>query len=218
MLVDYFYTGVELLEALCARGLLACGTVRANRRSLPANLLPRNVNLHRGEFRVAQKDDLMCSVWMDTKAVLILSNCHHPAAHSSVERRNDQGVRGPVVVSKALEDYQLHMKGVDLCDQMIGYHLINHRSKKWWRPADGCRPQCVHRRKRIPPGGICSSVACLPGLCRRLVTGPDRRYQVGKSSPTCTCPPASDSCPRSRTNIKHAVSAPFEPVLVNVVV
>ena len=25
------------------------------------------------------------------------------------------------------------MKGVDLCDQMTGYHLINHRSKKWWR-------------------------------------------------------------------------------------
>ena len=25
------------------------------------------------------------------------------------------------------------MKGVDLCDQMIGYHLTNHRSKKWWR-------------------------------------------------------------------------------------
>jgi hypothetical protein len=25
------------------------------------------------------------------------------------------------------------MKGVDLCDQMVGYYLLNHRSKKWWR-------------------------------------------------------------------------------------
>ena len=133
IMMDNFYTGVELLEALRARGLLACGTVRANRRGLPVDLLPRNVNLHRGEFRVAQKDDLMCSVWMDTRAVLILSNYHHPAARGSVERRNQQGVRGPVPVPKALEDYQLYMKGVDLCDQMIGYHLINHRSKKWWR-------------------------------------------------------------------------------------
>ena len=72
---------------------------------LPANLLPWNVNLHRGEFHVTQKDDLMCSVWMDTKAVLILSNYHHTGAPGSVERRNNQGVRGLVAVPKALEDY-----------------------------------------------------------------------------------------------------------------
>ena len=144
VMMDNFYMGVELLEALRVRGLLACGTVRAN---------PRNVRLQRGEFRLAQKDDLMCSVWMDTKPVLILSNYHSPAARCTVERHNVQGVRGPVVVPKALEDYQvhmkgvcgpvvvpkaledyqIHMKGVDLCDQMTGYHLINHRSKKWWR-------------------------------------------------------------------------------------
>ena len=133
VMMDNFYTEVELMEAQRARGLLACGTVRANRRGLPANLLPRNVNLHRGEFRVAQKDDLMCSVWMDTMAVLILSNYHHPTARGSVERCNAQGVRAHVVVPKALDDYQVHMKGVDFCDQMTGYHLINHRSKKWWR-------------------------------------------------------------------------------------
>ena len=133
VMMDNFYMGVELLEALHVRGLLACGTVRANRRGLPANLLPRNIRLQRGEFRLAQKDDLMYSVWMDTKPVLILSNYHSPAARGTVERRNAQGVRGPVVVPKALGDYQVHMKGVDLCDQMTGYHLINHRSKKWWR-------------------------------------------------------------------------------------
>ena len=31
------------------------------------------------------------------------------------------------------EDYQKRMKGVDLCDQMVGYFLLNHRSWKWWR-------------------------------------------------------------------------------------
>ena len=112
VMMDNFYMGVELLEALRVRGLLACGTVHANRRGLPANLLTRNIRLQRGEFRLAQKDDLMCSVWMDTKPVLILSNYHSPAARCTVERRNAQGVRGPVVVPKALGDYQVHMKGV----------------------------------------------------------------------------------------------------------
>ena len=30
-------------------------------------------------------------------------------------------------------DYQENMKGVDLLDQMIGYYMFQHRSKKWWR-------------------------------------------------------------------------------------
>ena len=33
----------------------------------------------------------------------------------------------------ALQDYKTHMKGVDLCDQMIGYYHIRHRSNKWWQ-------------------------------------------------------------------------------------
>ncbi|KAL3881448.1 hypothetical protein ACJMK2_027890 [Sinanodonta woodiana] len=37
-----------------------------------------------------------------------------------------------VTVPKMLSDYQQNMKGVDLCDQMVGYYLLHHRSKKWW--------------------------------------------------------------------------------------
>lgn len=36
-------------------------------------------------------------------------------------------------VPKSVEDYQRHMKGVDLYDQMLGYYILNHRSRKWWR-------------------------------------------------------------------------------------
>ena len=50
VMMDNLYTGVELVEALRARSLLACGTAPANRKSLPANLLPWSVSLHRGEF------------------------------------------------------------------------------------------------------------------------------------------------------------------------
>ena len=129
VMIDNFYTILELLEELRARGLLACGTVQANPGGLPANLLPRNVHLHRGEFHVAQKD-LMCAVWVVTLSVLIMSNYYHTAARGSVELRNVEGVHGRVPLLKTLQDYQVHMNGVNLCDQMIGYHLSNHRSKK----------------------------------------------------------------------------------------
>ena len=29
-------------------------------------------------------------------------------------------------------DYQNNMKGVDVCDQMVGYYMSPHRSNKWW--------------------------------------------------------------------------------------
>ena len=132
--MDNFYTSTELFEGLRARGLLACGTVRANRKGLPAQILPRNVGaMQRGEYRVAQKNNLVCVVWMDTKPVIALSNYHSPTDRGTVQRRRAQEGRADVEVPLILEHYQRHMRGVDLCDQMTGYYLLEHRSNKWWR-------------------------------------------------------------------------------------
>ena len=50
------------------------------------------------------------------------------AGHHQVLRRRD-GVRTPVPGPKMLQDYQQHMRGVDLLDQAISYHTVNHRSR-----------------------------------------------------------------------------------------
>jgi hypothetical protein len=131
--MDNFYSSVQLFQTLRACGLLACGTVRANRKGLPVELLPRNVALERGAYKVAQKDEMMYSIWQDTKPVLVISNYHDPSEEGTVQRRQGRQNRVAVKVPLALQDYQMNMRGVDLCDQMIGYYMINHRSKKWWR-------------------------------------------------------------------------------------
>jgi len=107
---------------------LTGGTVRTNRKGLPKQL-----KLNKHEFKVAQKDELTFCVWQDTKAVCVLSNFHDPESQGTVNRRSGMNIQRPVVVPKMLSDYQKNMKGVDLCDQMVGYYLLNHRSKKWWR-------------------------------------------------------------------------------------
>jgi hypothetical protein len=96
-------------------------------------LLPKQLKLNKHEFKVAQKDELTFCVWQDTKAVCVLSNFHDPESQGTVNRRSGMNIQRPVVVPKMLRDYQKNMKGVDLCDQMVGYYLLNHRSKKWWR-------------------------------------------------------------------------------------
>ena len=130
--IDNLYTAVNLFSDLRIRGVMACGTVRSNRKGLPVALLPKNMKLQCGEFKVAQKDDLVFATWMDTKPVLTLSNFHDPTEQGTVLRRRDR-VRTQVPVPKMVQDYQQHMRGVDLLDQSISYHTINHRSKKWWR-------------------------------------------------------------------------------------
>ena len=105
--------------------------LRCNRKRLPAALFPKNVHLQRGEFKVAQKDDLACAVWMDTKPVLTLSNFHDPAEQGTVLQRREQ-FRTQLPVPKILQDYQQHMHGVDLMDQAVSYYAVNDRSKKWW--------------------------------------------------------------------------------------
>ena len=88
--MDNFYTSPHLLEHLKARGILACGTVRSNRKGLPTELLPKQLPpMNKGDFRVAQKNDLTYSVWQDTKPVLVLSNFHGPSQQKTVKRTRD---------------------------------------------------------------------------------------------------------------------------------
>ena len=130
--MDTFYTSVPLLRELHSFHMHGCGTVRANRKYLPEALRPKNVRLQKHEFKVAQKNELVCAVWKDTRVVIMLSNVHKPEATGTVRRRVDN-VRQNVRVPLCLSDYQQHMNGVDLCDQMIGYYQPDLRSKKWWR-------------------------------------------------------------------------------------
>ena len=133
--MDNFYTGPELLTEMRKFGLYGCGTVRAGRKGLPKNPeLTKKAKLERHAFRVAQKEELTFCLWQDTKMVMVLSNFHHPLARGKVNRRRERGMASvEVEVPASLSDYQRHMKGVDLMDQMIGYYQFQHRSLKWWR-------------------------------------------------------------------------------------
>jgi hypothetical protein len=122
--MDNFYTGTDLFKDLHIRGILACGTVRANRKGLPKDLLPKQVKLKKHEFKVAQNDGLSLCVLQDTKPVLVLSNFHDPKHTGQVTRRMAKNTI--VTVPLQLADYQKFMKGVDTYDHIIGYHMLHN--------------------------------------------------------------------------------------------
>lgn len=82
---------------------------------------------------MAQKDEFTFCAWQDTKVVQVLSTFHDPKERGVVLRRKGRDIQTQVPVPVCLADYQKHMKGVDLLDQMVGYYIFKDRSKKWWR-------------------------------------------------------------------------------------
>ena len=111
--MDIFFTSVALLKELHTAGVYACE--------------------EKHQCRVAQDHVLTFAMWQDTRPVLGLSNYHEQTAEGTVNRRTDNAEQVPVRVQRLFADYQRCMRGVDLSDQMIGYHIIHHRSKTWWR-------------------------------------------------------------------------------------
>uniref|UniRef100_A0A4W3GL10 PiggyBac transposable element-derived protein 4-like n=1 Tax=Callorhinchus milii TaxID=7868 RepID=A0A4W3GL10_CALMI len=120
---DRFFTYPDLLEDLQRiSGTKACATVHLNRKGLPAGA--RQLKLKtRGQVRFFQKGALLLTVWKDKRQVAVLST------NQSGKMVLDSGTLKP----QSVIDYNKHMGGVDISDQMRSYYPVGRPSKKWWR-------------------------------------------------------------------------------------
>ena len=132
---DNYYTSPELLDELLCRDTLACGTVRSNRKGLPAAI--SKAKLKPGECcfrRKAINDELgpmLALKWCDKRAVYILSTMH-----SAMEKPTGKICRtsgNAIYKPTAIVDYTKNMGGVDLSDQLMGYYHFLRPTVKWWR-------------------------------------------------------------------------------------
>jgi hypothetical protein len=131
---DNAYTSIPLAVHLLQNGTYCCGTVRSNRRGLPA-AIKSDANLARGEFRCAQDKklpNLTATVWRDTKVVRFLSTSNDPSKETRTLRRIN-GVRTEVTQPTCAAEYSLWMKGVDVFDHLRGVFSVGRRSKKAWK-------------------------------------------------------------------------------------
>lgn len=127
IVTDNYYTSPELLEILCHFHTDGLGTVRVNRKGLPAEVLQKK--LTRYECTAAYKNKLMCLRWKDKKDVTMLSTTH---ANDVAVVRNKRGENYEKPV--AIVDYNNGMGGVDLSDQyLITYSIARKRLKKYYQ-------------------------------------------------------------------------------------
>ena len=114
-------------------GFGACGTVRLNRRGLPERIKAQST-MSKGDVQSVSKDGLLAVKWMDKRQVTMISTIHDDSM-APVQRRSRfaDGGREVVEKPKCIVEYNRHMGGVDLSDQLTSYHSFGHRTVKWWR-------------------------------------------------------------------------------------
>jgi len=132
--IDNFYTSPELLVHLLAYHTLAVGTVRSNRKHMPARLKPTITDVEVGQTRFLQSHGVTVSRWKDKRDVFVASTVHGKSLTEVTRRAKKDGRYQVEVVQKptAVCDYNANMIGVDVFDQMLAYRDIVRRYMRWW--------------------------------------------------------------------------------------
>jgi len=130
VVTDNFYTSLPLARYLQEHETHLIGTLRANRRELPADVI--KAKLKRGEV-TGQQDQRGIKIisWVDKRRVNMLTTIpEHEATLMDTGRvRRGQRVKKPqcVVVYNRLK------KGVDLSDQFSSYYSPLRKSLRWYK-------------------------------------------------------------------------------------
>lgn len=128
--VDNYYTSPILFHDLFHRQTGACGTMRANRKGVPADL--KTVKLKKGESVAMTNGTLQLLKWKDKRDVHMCTTVHTAEfidVPGRVDRTTGQAIQRP----RCIVDYDKYMGAVDRCDQMISYPAFKRRTLKWWK-------------------------------------------------------------------------------------
>ncbi|KFM73118.1 PiggyBac transposable element-derived protein 4, partial [Stegodyphus mimosarum] len=124
---DRFFTSVHLMETL---KFPAVGTCIKTRKDVP-NFTTKLSKRGEAEFLVT-KNGTMCARWLDSKEVMMLSNCHE-AKYAKVNRTIKDGSKNEFECPVAIEFYNKIIGDVDLADQMVNVYELDRKSCKWWK-------------------------------------------------------------------------------------
>lgn len=121
-----FYNSPALARYLKLRGTDCLGTLRVNRKHVPAPVKLEN-NVPRGTMISRHSGDVSISTWKDAKPVTLISTFHDDSTY--IGTRGGRPCRKPTVV----RDYNSRMGGVDSKDQKLSYYLVERkRGLKWY--------------------------------------------------------------------------------------
>lgn len=125
---DNFYCSPEAALALAEQRTDLVGTIRSNRKGLPAVVMNQQLNRNETIAATEAQGKMMVLKWADKRNVHLLSTKHELHYKEVVRKGN------PVLVPGVVDDYNIFMGGVDKVDQMLSaYPLERKRQKIWYK-------------------------------------------------------------------------------------
>ncbi|XP_062570286.1 piggyBac transposable element-derived protein 4-like [Saccostrea cucullata] len=184
--VDNFYTSPILFHDLFQRRTGACGTMRVNRKGVPADL--KTVKLKKGESVAMTNWTLQL---LNCKRDVHMCTTVHNAEFINVPGRVDRTTGQPIQHPRCIVDYDKYMGAVDRCDQIIAYPAFKRRTLKWWIKGE-TTPQPTVVRGAANPRDV-------ERLTGRHFLSKIAQKEGQKSKPLRTCPVCSTTTGKRKT-------------------
>jgi Transposase IS4 len=132
LFTDNWFTSPTLLLALQRKSIRLCGSVRRNRKGMPAISDVEVSALRQGEWLQRQKGDATVAVWRDQKAMWLLYNHCSPTEAASIERWSDAGRKVSIGCPRAIRDYFYGARSVDVLSQLHYAYLPGRKAMRCW--------------------------------------------------------------------------------------
>ena len=133
---DNWFSTLDLFHYLKSNGILAAGTIRANRiAKCPIESDKNLVTKGRGSFDevVDYNSGLVVIKWVDNGAVLLSSNFIGSRPLCTISRWDkNKKERNEVDCPAIVKEYNKNMGGVDLADMLIALYRIDCKTKRWY--------------------------------------------------------------------------------------
>lgn len=125
---DNYYTSIPLAYRLRRRKTHLVGTLRANRKYLPKDVI--GAKIKRGEMSAKQtKDGIVVLKWRDKRDVRMLSTKTSPLKVTTSKARKNS----PIIKPECITEYNNGKSSIDLSDHMATYGSALRRCSKWYR-------------------------------------------------------------------------------------
>lgn len=128
---DNYFTTLQLIQELEAKGISLTGTVKRNRKFLPQ--IPKAEKPSKSNYCVARRlNNVLFVLWMDRREVFMMTSLF---SHQLVNKKRGMKGGGTEGFTRPLcvERYNQFMHGVDLSNQKASYYRFQHKSKKWYK-------------------------------------------------------------------------------------
>ncbi|XP_028174224.1 piggyBac transposable element-derived protein 4-like, partial [Ostrinia furnacalis] len=132
VIVDNYYTSLNLAEKLLAQKTFICGTLNIRRKHLPKTVILSKIK--KGEIKgKMNKNGVKVLKWVDKRQVLMLTTCKNHDDKLIDTGKKKRGSNETVKKPGCVLTYNNTKKGIDFSDQMSSYYTTLKKGLKWWR-------------------------------------------------------------------------------------